>query len=128
MKILVADDSAIMRKIIGINLLKFDEDMTLFQSVNGKETLQILLEHDDIDVVLLDLKMPYITGHDVSNYLKQKKMDSIKIIAISSELSEENIQIFKDLGVEDFLAKPFDLGRFNALVIPILEDIKKKAS
>ena len=125
MKILVADDSAIMRKIIGTNILKFDDKVELYQSVNGKETLKILIENSDIDIVFLDLKMPQISGHDVSNYLKQKNMKQVRIIAISSELTAENVEIFKQLGVTDFLSKPFDLAKFNALVVPILELYKK---
>jgi CheY-like chemotaxis protein len=122
MKILIADDSKIMRTIIKKNLLNFNNTLEIFEACNGKDALRMLLQDHDLKLIFLDLKMPDLTGFDVSNYIHSKEgMRDVNIIAMSADLSDENVGTFKRLGVKYFLSKPFDLEKFNTTIAPIFE-------
>jgi CheY-like chemotaxis protein len=124
LKVLVADDNAVMRKILRANLEKIENiELKLFYAADGKKAIQSLL-HEHFDLIFLDLNMPHFSGFDISNYVKSKEYEA-KIIVISSELTDENINIFKSLGVKYFLQKPFNIQNFQTVAIPVISDLAK---
>ena len=104
-KILVADDSALMRRIL-IDILKERGKFRAFaEAGNGDETLQTYRsEHPDI--ILLDLIMPGKDGFEVLKELGGKA--DVKILVISAIGQNQLIEEAQKLGAKGFIIKPFD--------------------
>lgn len=74
---------------------------------SGEECLR-KLEKEEVDLVLLDIMMPGMSGWDVFNRIK-KKNNSIKVAFMSVlEISDKRKQVLLDEGLEDYIMKPFD--------------------
>lgn len=80
---------------------------TVVPSYSGEEALR-KLEKDKVDLVLLDIMMPGMSGWDVFNRIKKKNKD-IKVAFMSVlEISEKRKQVLLDEGLADYIMKPFD--------------------
>ena len=102
--LIVDDDLSIrttMRSIL--ENVKFDVD----EAENGEIALQIL-KRNKYNIVILDIHMPKMDGLQVMSVLKKRKQ-SIPVIVISANLSDENLEKLIQLGVKEFLSKPFDI-------------------
>ncbi len=87
---------------------------------SGEECLR-LLEREKVDLVLLDIMMPGMSGWDVFNRIK-KKSDEIKVAFMSVlEISDKRKQVLLDEGLADYIMKPFDkdglLDRIDKILI-----------
>ncbi|MFR3321330.1 MAG: response regulator [Lachnospiraceae bacterium] len=77
--------------------------------MNGEEALLVLQQNPGIALVLLDIVMPVKDGFEVLTHMAQTHMiEDIPVIMISSEDSEENIRRAYELGVSDYISRPFD--------------------
>ena len=106
-RILVVDDSAINREMLN-DMLSADYD--IIEAANGEEALNILKEHVyDIDLVLLDIIMPVVDGFGVLDVMKRYHWtDDTPVIMISTETSQSYIRKAYELGVTDYIRRPFD--------------------
>ena len=104
-KILVADDSAFMRRIL-IDILKERGKLSAFlEAGNGDEALRAYRsEHPDI--ILLDLIMPGKDGFEVLKELGGKA--DVRILVISAAGQNQLIEEAQKLGAKGFIIKPFD--------------------
>lgn len=92
---------------------------------SGEECLR-LLEKEDVDLVLLDIMMPGMSGWDVFNRIK-KKSDRIKVAFMSVlEISEKRKQVLLDEGLADYIMKPFDKDTLLDRVDKILKQKEKE--
>ena len=74
---------------------------------SGEECLR-LLEQEEVDLVLLDIMMPGMSGWDVFNRIN-KKSSNIKVAFLSVlEISDKRKQVLLDEGLADYIMKPFD--------------------
>ncbi|MDA8130686.1 MAG: response regulator [Elusimicrobia bacterium] len=79
-----------------------------FTALNGKEALEVLASKQ-VDLVLLDINMPIMNGHEVCRRLKADPHTAhIPVIMITSLDSKENKMQGMEAGAEEFLSKPFD--------------------
>jgi len=106
-KILIADDSEINRSIL-VNMLESEYD--LIEVENGVQAIEVLEKYGtDISIVLLDLVMPEMDGIGVLKIMNIREwIDDIPVIMISAENSYEFTGRAFDLGVTDFISRPFD--------------------
>lgn len=106
-RILVVDDSAINREMLNDML---SDDYDIIEAANGEEALNILKEHVyDIDLVLLDIIMPVVDGFGVLDVMKRYHWtDDTPVIMISTETSQSYIRKAYELGVTDYIRRPFD--------------------
>jgi len=96
------------------------EDFTVFQAVNGKDAIT-LFTHKDIDLVLLDLRLPGKDGIAVTKEIK--KLDStIPIIIMTAYGTVDNAVKSMKLGIYDFVEKPIDPDRLLYLVKRVLRE------
>lgn len=127
MKALIAEDSQIMRKIVKTNLSKLSVN-TIYEAADGESAYAILNANPDVDIVFTDLNMPLMNGFDFCKKIKlQPRFGSVRIIVISEHLSESAKESFLQLGITNFVPKPFDLKEFNNVVIPIVDAVKSGA-
>jgi len=106
MRILIVDDHEPMRKIFKNILRKVGfEDME--EAVDGRDALQKLREKK-FDIVLLDWNMPGLTGADVLREMKKdENLKDIPVIMVTAETSKEKVIEAIQLGVADYIVKPF---------------------
>lgn len=90
-------------------LLKSRFDINIKEALNGEDALKIALEQS-VNLILLDVRMPKLSGFDVASMLKlRKKTKDIPIIFITAEFKEiEHIREGFELGGVDYMTKPFD--------------------
>ena len=80
---------------------------TVIPSYSGEEALR-KLEKEKVDLVLVDIMMPGMSGWDVFNRIKKKNKE-IKVAFMSVlEISEKRKQVLLDEGLADYIMKPFD--------------------
>ena len=106
-RILIVDDSEMNREIL-CEMLK-DEFDTL-EAENGKEALEVLERYGcEISLVLLDIVMPIMDGFEVLGHMNEKDMiEEIPVIMISSEDSASFIRRAYEMGVADYISRPYD--------------------
>ncbi|MEZ5427211.1 MAG: response regulator [Pyrinomonadaceae bacterium] len=105
--ILIVDDSAAMRSIIGKTLrlsgLPLGE---VYQAKNGMEALEVL-EENWVDLALVDINMPVMDGETLINRVRENPdIEDLAIIVVSTESSETRIEKLLEKSVE-FIHKPF---------------------
>ncbi|MDY2699618.1 MAG: HD domain-containing phosphohydrolase [Suilimivivens sp.] len=106
-KILIVDDVEINRELLE-EILK--DEYEILQAENGKQALQVLEKfHDDIAVMLLDLIMPEMDGLTLLEEMNQKPWSNqIAVVIISSENTVQTEARCFELGVSDFVHRPFN--------------------
>jgi len=112
LKLLFVEDEEDLLEIISDTLTKLDASFET--AVNGKEALAIMSKMK-IDVVVTDINMPIMDGLDLIENIN-KLYPSIQVIVMSAHTEAEYIQKAHDLGVKDYLIKPFDFIKFIELV------------
>ena len=111
-KVLVADDSALYRKLIE-NAISFDQFALIFAKT-GQEAMQLFAEHKP-RIAILDWLMPDRTGLELCQHIRAASPDSYTYIVLLTALSEK-ASLIKGLasGADDYLTKPFDDGELLA--------------
>jgi len=105
MKILVIDDSDVIRQLIKHSLKNNNYEITV--ATDGGDAIEkIKLETPDL--VITDLMMPFVTGLELVTWIKENFDDQIKIIVLTSLGQEDVVLEAFSLGIDDFLTKPFD--------------------
>ena len=106
-KILIADDSEMNRELLTAIL---EEEYDIIQAKDGVQAVDCLQKHaEEISLLLLDIVMPKMDGFEVLSYMnKEHWIEAIPVVIISSENSPVYIKRGYDLGVTDFIGKPFD--------------------
>lgn len=105
-KVIVVDDSALMRKIIS-DMLNEDNEIEVIKTCKNGEDLLKKIDDLDADVITLDVEMPILDGKGALKELKRRKKD-IPVIMLSSVTSEGSTQTIEclRLGAFDFVSKP----------------------
>ena len=115
-KILVVDDESRMRKLVKDFLCK--KGYEVLEAANGEEAIDIFVEENDIALLILDVMMPKMDGWQVCREIRQySKVPIIMLTAKSDEKDE--LQGF-DLGVDEYITKPFSPKILVARVEAIL--------
>lgn len=104
-KVLVAEDNSINQKILQKMLSRMGIGFKIVS--NGKEIIEAL-RNEYFDLVLMDCYMPEMNGFDAARAIRgsQERFSTIPLIAFSAGLFDEDLQISRDVGMNDFLLKP----------------------
>ncbi len=118
-KILVVDDDPVVLKSLQdlLAIRGFNPDA----AIGGQEAI-CQLDRNDYDLVLLDLHMPYVTGHDVMAHIRAKQINT-SVIIVSGETSFEAAKDACSQGAYDFLRKPYAT---DELIITVNNALKEK--
>jgi len=123
-RILVVEDEVKIVEFIESYLI--NSGYEVYKAATGREALKIFI-HENIDLILLDLMLPDITGEEVCKEIR--KSSKVPIIMLTAKSSDENIINGLDIGADDYMTKPFSprqmVARVNALfrrVVPEEED------
>jgi len=80
--------------------------VTLLWAMDGANGVEITRERDDIDLILMDIRMPVMDGYEATKKIREFKPD-IPIIAQTAYVSEEDKYKVIDVGCNDLITKPF---------------------
>jgi len=116
LKILFVEDEQELLNIISDTLGKLGIRYRL--ASNGKEGLEILESDPEIDLVVTDINMPVMNGLDMIKQIRKSGKD-IACIVMSAHSEEDFINKSKELGVKDYILKPFDFIKFIDIVSKI---------
>lgn len=118
-KILIVDDDPLI-----LDLFEFSFDTTKFEIIrapNGREGLEKALK-EKVDLVLLDVMMPDLNGHDVCRQIKSNPATKdIKVIMVSAKVQKEEIAKGFEAGADDYITKPFEPLELAAKIAKLLE-------
>ncbi|GLB32360.1 DNA-binding response regulator [Lacrimispora amygdalina] len=116
LKILVVDDEARMRKLVKDFLSV--KGFTVVEASNGEEAVDLFFEQKDIVLIILDVMMPKMDGWETCKTIR--KYSQVPIIMLTARTEErDELQGF-DLGVDEYIAKPFSPKILVARVEAIL--------
>ena len=102
-KILVVDDESRMRKLVRDFLIR--DNFDVLEAADGEEALDIFYRDKEISLIILDIMMPKINGWDVCREIRETSKIPIIMLTAKGEETDE-LQGF-DLGVDEYIAKPF---------------------
>ena len=116
LKIMVVDDESRMRKLVKDFLKK--KDFEVIEAADGEEALDIFFKDKSISLIICDVMMPKINGFDVVKEIRQYSQVPIIMLTAKGEESDE-LNGF-DLGVDEYISKPFSPKILVARVEAIL--------
>ncbi|MCI8324393.1 MAG: response regulator transcription factor [Lachnospiraceae bacterium] len=115
-KILVVDDESRMRKLVRDFLVKNNYEVV--EAADGEEALNLFFEKNDIDLVILDVMMPKMDGWQVCREIRE--YSKIPIIMLTAKSDERDELLGFELGVDEYISKPFSPKILVARVEAIL--------
>ena len=119
-KVLVVDDSALMRKIVMKNVREAGFEVEFVEASDGKEGLE-KFQGGGIDVVLSDWNMPNLDGLTMVKEIRKLDPDKkVPIIMITTEGSADKVKEAVLAGANNYLAKPFTPDRLREKLGKIL--------
>ena len=120
LKILVVDDESRMRKLVRDFLVR--EDYEVLEAGDGEEALDIFYKEKNIALIILDVMMPKINGWDVCREVRETSKVPIIMLTAKSDESDELTGF--ELGVDEYISKPFSpkilVARVNALLLSLI--------
>jgi two-component system, chemotaxis family, chemotaxis protein CheY len=112
-KVLVVDDSKLLHRMFEMMLRQYP----LVHAYDGKEALQRLSENGDVDLVLLDMNMPRMSGLELLEAMKaDAAMKKIPVVLVTTEGSDEQTQRGLKAGAAAYVKKPFKNEELIAVV------------
>jgi len=114
-KILLVDDD--MRNIFALSKILTERGMEVLKAENGKIALEMLDNHKDIDLVLMDIMMPEMDGYEAMRGIRlQTKFNTLPVIALTAKAMKDDKQKCIDAGANDYITKPIDVVRLLSLM------------
>ena len=119
LKILVVDDETRMRKLVSDFLKK--NGYQVIEAADGSESLDIFFEQQDIALIILDVMMPKMDGWQVCKELRS--YSKVPIIMLTAKSEERDELLGFELGVDEYITKPFSPKILVARVEAILRRV-----
>jgi DNA-binding NtrC family response regulator len=120
-KILIAEDD--INTLQGLNTIVSRQGHTVLTAPDGQEAFALMGEHGDVEVLLTDLKMPGLSGLELSRRVRESWPETQVIVMTAFGTVETAVQAMKD-GVFDYLTKPVDI---EELLVVLDKALKQRA-
>ncbi|MDH5433388.1 MAG: response regulator [Gammaproteobacteria bacterium] len=125
-RILVAEDNVVNQEVAAMQLRLLNCNVTLAN--NGKEALDAVLK-ETFDLVFMDCKMPIMDGFQATSQIRQNLKENTRhlpIIALTANVEEGVEQQCKEVGMDDYLSKPFNAKQLEKKLSAWLKASKSK--
>ncbi|MBS5931705.1 MAG: response regulator transcription factor [Clostridiales bacterium] len=116
LKILVVDDESRMRKLVGDFLIK--KGYEVIEAENGEQAVDLFFQNKNIALIILDVMMPKMDGWQVCREIRQ--YSKVPIIMLTAKSDEKDELLGFELGVDEYISKPFSPKILVARVEAIL--------
>ena len=122
LKVLVVDDESRMRKLVRDFLVK--DGYSVVEAADGEEAVDIFMSDKDISLIILDVMMPKLDGYGVAEEVR--KLSDVPIIMLTAKSDEKDELRGFDLGIDEYITKPFSprilVARVEAVLRRTLTD------
>ena len=119
MKILVVDDESRMRKLVRDFLVK--ENYEVLEAEDGEKAVDIFYKEKEIGLIILDVMMPKMDGWEVCREIR--KNSRVPIIMLTAKSDERDELLGFELGVDEYISKPFSPKILTARVDAIIRRV-----
>ena len=113
LKILIAEDDEISGMLLTMSVKNFGKEV--LKARTGVEAVETCLNHPDIDLVLMDIKMPEMDGYEATRQIRQFNNDVVIIAQTAYALSGDREKAIA-VGCNDYIAKPFGSATLKAIM------------
>ena len=113
LKILIAEDDKISELLISIAVKNLVSE--IIYAKNGKEAVDACSNNPDIDLVLMDMQMPKMDGHEATQKIRKFNKDIIIIAQTANALSNES-EVMLEAGCNDIISKPIQIEELKRLI------------
>ena len=121
-KILVLEDEIGIRSFVSINLKR--EGYEIIEAGSGQEAIELLSNHPDISIALLDVMLPDMSGIEICKFIRQQ-FDQIGVIMLTAKGQEEDKLEGFISGADDYMVKPFSIKELLVRVSALIRRVKK---
>lgn len=119
MRILIVDDEADLREILQFNIQSWDYDTLCAES--AEKALEIIRSGESIDLILLDVMLPGMSGFKLASIIRGEKNLSTPIIFLTAKISENDMLTGFSAGGDDYITKPFSINEVRARIQAVLK-------
>jgi PAS domain S-box-containing protein len=117
-RILVVEDNLVNQRLISFVLLKAGCLVDLAN--NGKEAVDFFEQKKPCDLVIMDLQMPVMDGYEAATYIRRTLTSTTPIIAMTATALKEDQERSYEVGMNDFIIKPFDFNDLYKRLVHVL--------
>jgi two-component system chemotaxis response regulator CheY len=120
-RILIVDDSTVMRKIVERSLRQAGLEITkVYEAGSGTEGLEVL-KANQVDLILSDINMPSMDGLEFLRELRAQHLaEGVPVVMITTESSEEHVKQAILSGAQGYIRKPFTAEQVKERVLPLV--------
>lgn len=122
--ILIVDDEKIERNGIRFLLKQFGLEFHIYEANNGAKALEFL-EKQKVDILLTDVKMPFMDGIQLCSEIRSRGLD-MKILIFSGYSEFEYARMAMKLGVSEYILKPVDPSEFGQTMKKVLQELEEE--
>jgi PAS domain S-box-containing protein len=103
--VLLVEDNEMNRLVASFALQ--NKNIQVTEAQNGKEAVE-LVKNESFDLILMDLQMPIMNGIEATKIIRQELMKTTPIIALTANAFKSDLEMILDIGMNDYLTKPFE--------------------
>lgn len=119
MRILIVDDEADLREILQFNIQSWGYDTLCAES--AEKALEIIRSGESIDLILLDVMLPGMSGFKLASIIRGEMNLSTPIIFLTAKISENDMLTGFSAGGDDYITKPFSINEVRARIQAVLK-------
>jgi two-component system, OmpR family, alkaline phosphatase synthesis response regulator PhoP len=119
MRILIVDDEADLREILQFNIQAWGYDTLCAES--AEKALEILNSGQEVDLILLDVMLPGMSGYKCASEVRNTLKLSVPIIFLTARTSENDLLTGFSAGGDDYITKPFSINEVQARIKAVLK-------
>lgn len=117
--LLIIEDDATMRKALQ---RIFESDGYILKLAADAMELSKVLDDSPVDMILLDVGLPWVNGFELAQLLKEHKdLKNLPLIFVSAQNTQEDMKRAFEIGADDFIKKPFDVEKLKKTVRVLLK-------
>jgi CheY-like chemotaxis protein len=114
-KVLIVDDD--IRNTYSLTNVLEEEGMTCYIADNGREAIEALKQHPDVDIVLMDVMMPEMDGYEATGAIRNMpEFSKLPIIALTAKAMKGDREKCLEAGMSDYVAKPVNIEQLLSLM------------
>jgi two-component system, OmpR family, phosphate regulon response regulator PhoB len=109
--VLIVDDEELIRETVALHLA--DDGFRTVSAEDGRQALELVRQSDRVDLIILDLMLPFLNGLDLCRLLRREG-NMVPILMLTAKGSETDRVVGLEVGADDYLTKPFGMRELSA--------------
>jgi two-component system, OmpR family, phosphate regulon response regulator PhoB len=109
--VLIVDDEELIRETVALHLA--DDGFKTVSAEDGRQALELMRQIDRVDLIILDLMLPFLSGLDLCRLLRREG-NMVPILMLTAKGSETDRVVGLEVGADDYLTKPFGMRELSA--------------